>query len=96
MDGLVFDPTTSYSGPASLQIETDDQGNTGSGGPQTDSDIVSINVGAVNDPPVNSVPGAQATNEDTALVFSSGGGNLVSISDIDAGMPISPAPYRGM
>ena len=34
---------------------------------------------------MNSVPGAQVTSEDTPLVFSSGGGNLISISDIDAG-----------
>jgi CSLREA domain-containing protein len=36
-----------------------------------------------NDPPVNSVPGAQSTDEDTALVFS--GSNKVSVSDPDAG-----------
>ncbi|RTL27881.1 MAG: DUF4347 domain-containing protein, partial [Burkholderiales bacterium] len=46
---------------------------------------VSVTVTAVDDPPVNSVPGAQSVNEDTALVFSSGNGNLVSISDVDAG-----------
>ena len=34
---------------------------------------------------MNSVPAAQSTNEDTALVFSAGNGNLVSISDVDAG-----------
>ena len=43
-----------------------------------------ITVSAVNDAPVNMVPGAQATNEDTALVFSVGGGNAISIVD-DAG-----------
>jgi VCBS repeat-containing protein len=47
---------------------------------------LSTSVTAVNDAPVNSVPGAQATNEDTALVFSSGNGNLVSIADADAGV----------
>jgi hypothetical protein len=43
------------------------------------------NVTAVNDAPVNSVPGSQSTNEDTDLVFSSGNSNLISISDVDAG-----------
>src|SRR5206468_13097253 len=38
-----------------------------------------------NNAPVNSVPGAQSTNEDTNLVFSAGNGNLISISDADAG-----------
>ncbi|MFO0701136.1 MAG: DUF4347 domain-containing protein, partial [Nitrospira sp.] len=38
-----------------------------------------------NDPPVNTVPGAQSTNEDTNRVFSTGNGNQISISDLDAG-----------
>ncbi len=33
---------------------------------------------------VNSVPGPQATSEDTTLVFSTAGGNLISIGDLDA------------
>lgn len=40
---------------------------------------------APNNPPVNAVPGPQATNQNTPLVFSSGNGNLISISDVDAG-----------
>src|SRR5207248_2285336 len=67
-----------------VQISTYDLGNTGSGGAQTDTDTINFTVSAVNDTPVNSVPAAQSTNEDTALVFSSGNGNLISISDVDA------------
>lgn len=37
-----------------------------------------------NTAPVNTVPGAQTTVEDTTLVFSSGGGNGISISDASA------------
>ena len=37
-----------------------------------------------NDAPINVVPGAQAINEDTNLVFSSGNGNQISITDPDA------------
>ena len=37
-----------------------------------------------NQPPVNSVPGAQSTNENTPLTFSTAGGNGISISDPDA------------
>ncbi|WP_149193192.1 autotransporter domain-containing protein [Luteimonas suaedae] len=40
---------------------------------------------AANQPPVNSVPGSQTVEQDGALVFSSGNGNLISISDPDAG-----------
>ena len=45
---------------------------------------VTVTVTAVNDAPLNTKPGAQSTNEETALVFSSGNGNLISISDVDA------------
>ena len=74
-----------FSGAASLQIVTDDLGHSGAGGGQTDTDLVSITVAADNDAPVNNVPGAQSTLEDTTLTFSSSGGNLISISDLDAG-----------
>jgi uncharacterized repeat protein (TIGR01451 family)/fimbrial isopeptide formation D2 family protein len=39
---------------------------------------------SVNDAPVNNVPGAQTTNENTTLAFSSANGNLMSVSDADA------------
>src|SRR5439155_3983686 len=51
----------------------------------SDSGTLAITVDAVNDAPANSVPGAQSVNEDTALVFSAGNGNLISVSDVDAG-----------
>ena len=35
--------------------------------------------------PVNTLPSAQSTNEDTALIFSSANGNQISIDDSDAG-----------
>src|SRR5207344_781641 len=35
----------------------------------TDSDAIAITVNAVNDAPVNTVPGAQSVNEDTALAI---------------------------
>ncbi len=46
---------------------------------------VTVTVGAVNDAPANAVPGAQSTPKNTALVFSSGNGNQISTSDVDAG-----------
>jgi hypothetical protein len=45
--GLSFNPTTSFTGAASLQIVTADQGNTGSGGTLTDSDTIAITVGSI-------------------------------------------------
>jgi hypothetical protein len=44
-----------------------------------------IAITAVNDGPVNTVPGPQTTNEDTAKVFSSGNGNQISVADVDLG-----------
>ena len=40
---------------------------------------------AVNDAPLNSVPGTQAINEDTTRVFSSANGNAITVADIDNG-----------
>src|SRR5439155_18399034 len=82
---LTYATIANSNGAASVQITTNDLGNTGSGGALSDTDTVNITVNAVNDAPVNSVPGAQSTSEDTPLVFSAGNANLISISDVDAG-----------
>src|SRR4029450_3965575 len=47
----------------------------------TDSDSVAITVTSVNDGPVNTVPGAQTVNEDTALSISG-----VSVNDVDGNL----------
>ena len=36
-----------------------------------------------NEPPINDVPAAQTTNEDTSKTFNTAGGNLISVSDVD-------------
>jgi VCBS repeat-containing protein len=74
-----------YNGSDALVITTSDQGNTGDGGPLTASSTVNINVLAVNDAPINTVPTARTVAEDTALVFSTTNGNAISINDVDAG-----------
>jgi VCBS repeat-containing protein len=56
------------------------------GGVQPGNGLVTITyTPAVNDAPVNSVPGDQSTDEDTALTFNSANTNPISISDVDAG-----------
>jgi parallel beta-helix repeat protein len=50
LDGLAFDPTPNFNGSASIEIITDDQGNSGAGGALGDSDLVAITVNQVNDP----------------------------------------------
>ena len=47
----------------------------------TDIDTVAITVSAQNDAPVNTVPGAQTVNEDTALALSG-----ISVSDVDGNL----------
>jgi len=47
----------------------------------TDSDAVAITVTAVNDGPVNTVPGAQTVNEDTLLPIAG-----ISVNDVDANL----------
>ncbi len=44
LSGLTFTPAQGFNGAASVQITTDDQGNTGSGGARSDADAVSVNV----------------------------------------------------
>jgi hypothetical protein len=54
-------------------------------GTLTGSATRGITVTAVNDPPVNTVPGAQGTAQNTPLTFSTGTSNAISVADPDAG-----------
>ncbi len=85
LNGMIFTPTANFSGMGSISITTDDQGFTGSGGAQSDTDVLMITVNAVDDAPLNTVPGAQSVNEDTDLFFNAGNGNLITVADVDAG-----------
>ncbi|MGB6043408.1 MAG: PQQ-dependent sugar dehydrogenase, partial [Pirellulales bacterium] len=85
LDGLAFTPPSNSFGTFSVTILTDDQGHTGAGGARSDFDQIDIVVNPVNDPPVNAIPTPQFTDEDTSLVFFSGNGNLISVSDVDVG-----------
>ena len=51
----------------------------------SDPSSKTVNVQAVNDAPVNTVPGAQTTPEDTTRVFSAANGNAITVADIDVG-----------
>jgi len=83
LSGMRFNSATDFNGPASVTIVTNDLGNFGVGGTLTDTDVIPITVTAVNDAPVNTVPGAQITLEDIPVVFSAGIGNLISVGDVD-------------
>ncbi|MCP5303552.1 MAG: tandem-95 repeat protein [Pseudomonadales bacterium] len=75
---LTYQGNLNFNGSDTLTITSTDANSA------TDVDTVAITVSSVNDAPVNTVPGTQATNEDTLLTFNAANGNLISIAD-DAG-----------
>ncbi|HQR97849.1 tandem-95 repeat protein [Polaromonas sp.] len=44
-----------------------------------------VSVVAVNDAPINTVPGGQTMTEDASKVFSTANGNAITVSDVDSG-----------
>ena len=72
---ISYQGNADFNGPDTLTVLSTD------GNGVTDSDAVAITVGAVNDGPVNAVPGAQTVNEDTVL--SIGG---LSVNDVDGNL----------
>ena len=68
---VTFAPSANFNGPTGFSY-------TVTSGGVTETATVNIGVTPVNDPPVNTVPGAQTTPEDTALPISG-----VSVADVD-------------
>ena len=85
---LTYTPPLNANGAgyASFTFQVQDNGGTANSGVDLDAsaNTFTVNVAAVNDAPVNSVPATQATLPNTAKVFSTSNGNLISISDVDA------------
>ena len=81
LDGLVYQPTPAYSGPETLTMLSNDNGNTGSGGAKTDSDTVAITVTPNLSPVANA--DLYTTIEDTALVLPSSGAGSPVENDTD-------------
>ena len=74
-----YAPAADFNGTVTLTLTTDDGGNTGFGGAQTDVDTSIITVDAVNDAPVNTLPATYSTNEDTSVSLTG-----ISLADVDA------------
>src|SRR5207248_1951478 len=72
---LSYQGTLNYNGPDTLTVTSIDTNGV------ADVDMVAITVNPVNDAPVNTVPGAQVVNEDTALAV---GG--ISVTDVDGNL----------
>ena len=75
LEGLSFLPSTDFHGTASLQIATDDLGNTGAGGARIDTDSIDIVVLPVNDAPTTNTAVLVPADED-------GGARLVTQSEL--------------
>src|SRR3989442_326246 len=72
---LSYQGTLNYNGPDTLTVTSRDSNAV------TDVDTVAITVNPVNDAPVNTVPGAQVVNEDTALAVAG-----ISATDVDGNL----------
>ena len=75
---FTYTPNANYNGADSFTYKAND------GVADSATVTVSLTVTAVNDAPV-AVADSYTTSEDTALVFSSGNSNQISITDIDSG-----------
>ncbi|MGR1255327.1 retention module-containing protein [Aeromonas veronii] len=83
--GVSYQGNSDFYGNDALTMVTNDQGNTGSGGALSDTDVLPIEVQPVNDAPVNQLPGSMTVKEDGSLSLSG-----VSVKDVDAGSaPVS-------
>lgn len=70
-NGVIYRGDQDFNGTDTLTVASDDQGNTGSGGNQTDSDDITINVTAVNDSPVvTDVPDQEVAEGSTFATIS--------------------------
>ncbi|MQG95527.1 DUF4347 domain-containing protein [Pseudomonas sp. MN1F] len=84
-NSLTFKTAQDATASVTLTVSINDRGASGSGGEQTDTRTVTLNVTAVNDAPVNNVPGSQTASQNVVLGFNTANGNAISISDVDAG-----------
>ncbi len=80
LSGSSLQYTTALNSTASvtLTIVANDNGNTGSGGAMSDTESTMLNVTAVNDAPVNTVPGSITVTEDVATALAG-----ISFADLD-------------
>ncbi|MBI1310969.1 tandem-95 repeat protein [bacterium] len=88
LEGLTFTPVMNFAGPAQIQINTNDLGNSGvapNNAPLSDIDIVGITVTPENDPPVVTTQGPLTVAEDTDVTISAANGNRVAVNDVDLG-----------
>jgi hypothetical protein len=82
--GLTYHPPPNFNGQDMIKLIVNDQGNSGSGGPQQRESTMVVNVVAVNDKPTLVIPPAQTVYSVNKLTFSPAFHNSISVYDIDA------------
>lgn len=88
--GTLFTPTADFHGAATIAVNVNDLGNSGSGGAAIVNATIPITVCSVNDPPVNTAPGGQSTSENTPLVFTASHANEIATFDLEAAAETKP------
>jgi methionine-rich copper-binding protein CopC len=84
LNGLIFEPTNGYDGPATIQLTSDDQGNTGSGGAQTDTDTINITVNK---------GGVLSFSSATYTVAESGGSIIITVNRLGGSFGTTKVDY---
>ncbi|MBD9360635.1 DUF4347 domain-containing protein [Methylomonas fluvii] len=80
-NGLTFTPDNNYRGLAQLTLTTSDQGNTGSGGTLTDTDILDVHVGAIVVTNTSDTISASADTSSINALIASDGGDGISLRE---------------
>lgn len=77
---VTYVPVANYSGADTLTMATNDNGHAGTGGPKTDTDVISITVNPADSPPIaTNLSTAQTYTEDTPLPLTA-----IVVSDVDS------------
>jgi len=96
LDGMMFTPDLGYFGPASVEITVNDQGHTGSGGPQSYTDTVNITVQGINDAPIVAAPSApHSATEQIDLAIHGTGFAVKDADEADSGAVATLAVGEG-
>lgn len=82
LNGLTVTAPPNFVGQSTLTLTSNDQGSTGAGGTgtDTDTDTLTLDWTAVNDAPVNTVPGPRSIAEEQPTTFSN---QAFAVDDID-------------
>ena len=82
---LTYTPAANATGVAIVSMTIKDNGGTANGGQDTFVRNFAVVLQAVNDAPVNTVPGPQTAIKNSSLFFSASDANQISVADVDGG-----------